>query len=154
LQWVKNKLRRNKTVRQEITSIWGEKKVELRQTKRAVTPFGGLVVLLEFLRKIGYAGAVQGNLPFQLTSPNVIPAAQTFTAFLLSVLAGARRFAHAGWLRADEALCGVLGMVRFPCDDTLRNFFKRFRQAQVYGLYSALWRWQIGRLPERGEGYR
>lgn len=140
-------------MRQEITSIWGGRKVELRQTKRAVTPFGGLVVFLEFLRKIGYATAVEQSLPFRLTSPNAIPAVQTFTAFMLSVLAGARRFAHAGWLRADEALRGVSGMARFPSDDTLRNFFKRFGQAQVYGFYSGLWRWQIGRLPQRGEGY-
>lgn len=140
-------------MRQEITSIWGERKVELRQTKRAVTPFGGLVVFLEFLRKIGYAEAVQKHLPFGLTSPNAIPPAQTFTAFVLSVLAGARRFAHAGWLRADEALRQILGIVRFPSDDTIRNFFKRFRHAQVYGFYSGLWRWQIGRLPVRAEGY-
>ncbi len=30
------------------TALWGGKKVELRETQRAVTPFGGLVVFLEF----------------------------------------------------------------------------------------------------------
>jgi hypothetical protein len=41
-------------VQREITTIWGEKKVVLRQTERAVTPFGGLSVFIEFLGKIGY----------------------------------------------------------------------------------------------------
>jgi hypothetical protein len=128
LQWIEVKLRRNKTVRLQITPICGGKKVELRETKRAVTPFGGLVVFGEFLGKIGYAEAVRQHLPFRLTSPNAIDPVQTFTAFLLSVLAGARRFAHTGLLRADQALQQVLGIRRFPSDDTIRNWFKRFGQ--------------------------
>ena len=89
-------------MRLQITPICGGRKVELRETRRAVTPFGGLVVFGEFLGKIGYAEAVRKHLPFRLTSPNAIDPVQTFTAFLLSVLAGARRFAHTGLLRADQ----------------------------------------------------
>ena len=132
-------------MRAQITSLWGERKVELRQTPRAVTPWGGLVVFVEYLRTIGYVEAVKRHLPFELRSPNAIDPVQTFTAFLVSVLAGARRFAHTGLLRADEALRRVVGIVRFPCDDTMRNFFKRFGQAQTYGFYAGLWAWQIGR---------
>jgi hypothetical protein len=140
-------------VRQQITSLWGERKVELRETQRAVTPWGGLVVFVEYLRKIGYVEAVGQHLPFALTSPNAIDPVQTFTAFLVSVVAGARRFAQTGLLRADEALRRVLGMVRFPCDDTMRNFFKRFGQAQTYGFYAGLWAWQMARLAQREGGY-
>ena len=53
----------------KITALWGGKKVELRETQRAVTPFGGLVVFFEFLRRIGYREAVQQHLPFSPTSP-------------------------------------------------------------------------------------
>lgn len=140
-------------MRQEITPLWGEKKVEWRETKRAVTPWGGLLVFVEFLRKIEYVEAVGKHLPFVLTSPNAIDPVQTFTAFLVSVLTGARRFAHTGLLRTDVALRRVIGIVRFPSDDTLRNFFRRFGQAQTYRFYSGLWAWQIGRLPRRVEGY-
>jgi hypothetical protein len=79
----------------------GREEVELRETQRAVTPFGGLVVFFEFLRRIGYCEAVQQHLPFTLRSPNAIDPVKTFTAFLLSVVAGARRFAHTSLLRAD-----------------------------------------------------
>ena len=68
----------------KITALWGGKKVELRETQRAVTPFGGLVVFFEFLRQVGYREAVSKHLPFHLTSPNAIDPVETFTAFLLS----------------------------------------------------------------------
>jgi Transposase DDE domain group 1 len=143
----------DKTVHPQITALGGGKKVELRETPRAVTPFGGLVVFFEFLRQVGYLEAVQQSLPFRLTSPNAFDPEQTFTAFLLAVLAGARRFAHASLLRADTALHQVLGMPRFPSDDTLRNLFKRFTQGQGQRFFSGLWAWQLARLPECSAGY-
>jgi hypothetical protein len=140
-------------VRSEISAIFGGRKVELRETLRAITPFGGLVVFFEFLQRIGYVEQVRGALPFQLTSPNAIDPVESYTGFLMAVLAGARRFAHAGLLRADRALQAVVGMKRFPSDDTLRNLFKRFTQGQVYRFYSKLWGWQLGRLEVRAEGW-
>ena len=100
----------------EINALWGKKKVVLRQTARAVTPFGGLSVFIEFLQKIGYGKQLREHLPVHLKSPNAIDPAQTYTAFLISVLVGARRFAHTSLLRADRALHAVLGMKRFPTD--------------------------------------
>jgi hypothetical protein len=118
-----------------------------------VTPFGGLSVFFEFLGRIGYTGAIREHMPVVLTSPNAIEPAQTFTVFLVSVLAGARRFAHAGWLRADRALHALIGVRRCPIDDTIRNLFKRFGHKEVYGFYAGLTRWQLQRLPEREGGY-
>ncbi len=137
----------------KITARWGGKKVELRETQRAVTPFGGLVVFLEFLRQVGYREAVSHYLPFRPTSPNAIDPVETFTAFLLAVVAGARRFAHTSLLRADVALHALLGITRFPTDDTIRNLFKRFGQGQCQRFFSGLWSWQLGRLPECSAGY-
>ena len=125
----------------------------LRQTPRAVTPFGGLSVFIEFLGKIGFAKQVSEHLPIHLKSPNAIDPAQTLTAFLMSVVAGARRFAHTTLLRADRALHALLGMKRFPTDDTIRNLFKRFKQGLVVQFYEPLWAWQLARLPKRTGGY-
>jgi hypothetical protein len=140
-------------VHREITSIFSQNKVILRETKRAVTPYGGLAVFVEYLQRIGYSDAIRNFIPVQLTSPNAIDPAETFTAFMISVLTGARRFAHAGLLRLDKALHCLLGIMRFPTDDTMRNLFKRFNQAKVSEFYSNLSQWQIDRLPERSEGY-
>src|SRR5258708_31703075 len=109
-----------------MASVWGGKKVDLRQAPRAVTPFGGLVVFFEFLRQVGYGEAVRQHLPFHLTSPNAIDPVQTFTAFLLSVVAGARRFAHTNLLRGDVAFPAMFGISRFPVDDTIRHLVKPF----------------------------
>jgi len=140
-------------VQREITPLWGEKKVVLRQTPRAVTPFGGLSVFIEFLQKIGYRQQVSEHLPVHLQSPNAIDPGETFTAFLIAVVAGARRFAHSSLLRADRALHALLGIRRFPTDDTIRNLFKRFQQGMVVRFYEPLWAWQLARVPKRAGGY-
>src|SRR6266853_6550013 len=111
----------DKTVHWKITAHWGGKKVELRETPRAVTPFGGLVVFFEFLRQVGYGQAVRQHLPFRLTSPNAIDPVETFTAFLLSVVAVSLKKTHTSLLRADVALHALLGISRFPIDATIRN---------------------------------
>src|ERR1700739_910250 len=105
-QLIRRNNEEDKNVHWKITSLGGGKKVELRETQRAVTPFGGLVVFFEFLRRIGYGEAVREHLPFSLRSPNAIDPVKTFPAFLLSVVAGARRFAHTSLLRAGPRLHG------------------------------------------------
>ncbi|MBI2817766.1 MAG: hypothetical protein HYX72_12585, partial [Acidobacteria bacterium] len=62
----------------EITAMGG-KKVVLRQTPRAVAPFGGLSVLAEFLEKIGYRQQVSEHMPVRLRSPNAIDPGETYT---------------------------------------------------------------------------
>jgi hypothetical protein len=93
----------------------------LKETERALTPFGGIVVFLEFLNKVGFVQRVMEWMPIVHRSANSIPPAQTYVAFLISVATGARRFAHVSWLRGDRALHGLLGIDRFPSDDTIRN---------------------------------
>lgn len=140
-------------MQRKVTNLFGGRKVLLRGTERPVTPLGGLSVFFEFLGRIGYEEAVKRSMPVELRSPNAIDPAHTFTTFLVSVLAGARRFAHAGLIRADRTLHQMLGIVRVPTDDTIRNLFARFGMAQVQRLCSALWDWQLERLPEREGGY-
>jgi len=56
-------------VHRKVTSLWGGKEVILRETPRAVTPFGGLSVFIEFLGKIGFAQQLSEHLPIHL-NPN------------------------------------------------------------------------------------
>jgi hypothetical protein len=79
-------------------------------------------------------------MPFAYHSPNAISPAQTLVAFIISVVAGARRLAHTDWLRADKALHALLGIGRFPGTDTVRNFFLRFRQGHIEGFWRPLWK--------------
>jgi Transposase DDE domain group 1 len=143
----------DKPVPREIAAVLSDERVILRETKRAVTPFGGVAVFISFLTKIGLAETVRQHMPIVWRSPNHIDPTCTFTAFLITVLAGAKRFAHAGLLRGDRALHALLGLDRFPTDDTIRNLFRKFGMGQVQRLFEPLAEWQMQRLPQRADGY-
>jgi hypothetical protein len=143
----------DKPVPREIQALLSDERLILRETQRAVTPFGGLAVFISFLGKIGLVEAVRQHMPVCWKSPNHIDPTATFTAFLMSVLVGARRFAHASLLRGDRALHALLGLERFPTDDTIRNLFRRFGMGQVQRLFEPLAEWQMQRLPQPSEGY-
>jgi hypothetical protein len=46
-------------------------------------------------------------------------------------------------------LHALLGITRFPTDDTIRNLFRRFGMGEVHPLYGPLTEWQMERLPQR-----
>lgn len=127
----------------EIHRIGDGRQAVLRETNRAMTPFGGLVVLVELMRQLDFLGAVRRALPFSYKSNNAIPPEHTFLAFLLGVAAGSRRFAHLQMLRCDEALRQLCGVPAFPSDDTVRNFFRRFGQGEVERFFNPIWEWVL-----------
>lgn len=144
----------HQTTPTQISPLFGGAKLVLEETPKAITPFGGLASFIVFLERIGYVKQVEAALPFAAsTSNNAIPLTHTFTAFLAAVVTGARRFAHTQWLRADHALHAMLGIERFPGDDTVRNFFLRFSQAHVEAFWRPLWKWSLGKLTVRSEGF-
>jgi hypothetical protein len=123
------------------------------ETQRAVTPFGGMVVFLEYLRRIDPVWQIRQYMPIRWRSHNQIDPTSTLVAFLMAMLVGAKRFVHANWLRGDQALHALLGLTRFPSDDTIRNLFRRFGMGEVHQLYAPLAEWQMERLPVRADGY-
>ena len=143
----------DKSVRREMLALLSKERLIVRETQRAVTPFGGMVVFLEYLQRIDLVGQMRRHMPIRWRSHNQIDPTATLIAFLIAVLAGARRFVHANWLRGDGALHALLGMTRFPTDDTIRNLFRRFGMGEVHQLYAPLTEWQMERLPARAEGY-
>jgi hypothetical protein len=71
--------------------VFPGRQVQLTSTAKPVTPFGGLVSLVAFFDRIGLAGRISGQMPVVYTSLNAIPPAQTLVAFIVSLVAGARR---------------------------------------------------------------
>ena len=138
---------------QEFKPLFGGGKIKLCDTLRAVTPFGGLSVFIGFLDRIGLIEQLTERLPCQPKSPNHYPPGQILIGFMISVIAGARRFSHTGPLRADRALHALLGMRRFPSDDTILNYFRRFNQAEIERFWRPLWAWLISRLPQPEKGF-
>ncbi len=143
----------NNSVPREVHALLSNERLIVRETQRAVTPFGGVAVFLEFLQRIDLVGQIRQHMPIRWRSHNQIDPTATLIAFLMAVLVGARRFVHANWLRGDRALHALLGMTRFPTDDTIRNLFRRFGMGEVHQLYAPLADKQMERLPRRPEGY-
>src|SRR6266853_761168 len=79
---------------QEFNPLFGAGKIKICDTVRAVTPFGGLSVFIEFLGRIGLVDQLASRPPYQPKSPNHYDPGQILIGFILSVIAGARRFAH------------------------------------------------------------
>src|ERR1700731_3436396 len=140
-------------VPREAFALLSNERLILRETSRAVTPFGGVAVFIAYLRKVEFVEKVRQCMPIRWRSPNQIDPSVTFTAFLMAVLVGAKRFAHANWLRGDRALQALLGIDRFPSDDTIRNLFRRFSMGNVQRLFEPLAQWQMERVPLHSEGY-
>lgn len=143
----------NRTMHRPCKPLFGSGQVLLRDTAKPVTPFGGLVVFIEFLHQLGYAAQVQALLPFQLTSPNAIDPAHTLTAFVFAVVVGARRFAPSELRRADRALQALLGMKRFPGHDTIRGLFRRFGQGEIEAFWRPFWRWLLSGVKPLAGGF-
>ena len=138
---------------QEFKPLFGGGKIKICDTLRAVTPFGGLSVFIEFLGRVGLVEQLANQAPYQPKSGNHYDPGQILVGFILSVIAGAQRFAHTNQLRADRALHALLGMKRFPSDDTILNYFRRFSQAEVERFWRPMWRWLISRLPQQEKGF-
>ena len=122
-----------------ITPLFGNAKVKLSQTPRAVTPFGGLASFIAFLHQMGLANQVQALMPWQLTSPNAIPLPHAWIAFVVGVVTRAQRFAYTELVRADRALHALLGINRWPGADTVRALFHRFDQGSIQSFWRPLW---------------
>src|SRR4030095_13500996 len=142
----------DKAVPREISALLTGERLTLRGTERAVTPFGGMAVFVEYLKRIDLVGALRRHMPVRYLSRNQIDPSTTLVCFLVSVLAGARRFAHAAWLRGDKALQAVLGVDRFPTDDTICNLLRRFTMGNVQRLFEPLKRCELDARPLRDEG--
>jgi hypothetical protein len=78
----------DRLVPREIAALLSGKRVILRETKRAVTPYGGAAVFIAFLGTIGLIKRVRRHMPTQWKSPNRIDPTDTFVAFLVTVLVG------------------------------------------------------------------
>jgi hypothetical protein len=76
----------DKSVPREITALLSDERLILRETQRAVTPFGGVAVFISFLGKVGFVEAVRMHMPIRWKSPNHIDPATTYAAFLIAVL--------------------------------------------------------------------
>jgi hypothetical protein len=86
-----------------------------------LTPFGQAVYFIEFLKVSGVFDALIADCPLRYTSPNAPDVRDVIGTWVLSALAGHRRYAHATALRSDSVLAELMGMGRIVSEDSLRR---------------------------------
>lgn len=133
----------HQTMQGTLHPVFTSRQLLLASTAKPVTPFGGLVSLVEFFHALKLGETLGRFMPFAYTSPNAILPEQTLFTLLISIIVGARRLAHTDWLRADRALHALLGIERFPGTDTVRNLLKRFTQPVIEAFWRPLWQWLL-----------
>jgi hypothetical protein len=101
-------------------------RVQVRwESESAATPMGQLAYFIEFLTLTGLWSRWVESCPLTYASPNAPGKADVLGTWLLSVLAGHKRYAHVTAMRCDGVNPGLLGMKKVISEDALRNAIRR-----------------------------
>jgi hypothetical protein len=97
-------------------------KVQVRwDTESSSTPMGQLVYFFEFLNLTGLWSKWRDSCPLHYVSPNAPSKAEVLGTWMLSMLAGHRRYSHVTAIRCDGVNPGLLGMDKVISEDALRR---------------------------------
>src|SRR5262252_7177402 len=120
-----------------------------RFSDKRFTAWGGLRVLEELLRKLGWEEALAlAPLPHPGSNRGINPVLMV-KAFLVTIWTGGGRFAHTALVRFDTALRSIFGLNHVASVSTFTRFFRRFRQKEVECLFSNLSGWLWNRVGGR-----
>ncbi len=113
-------------------------------TDKAVTAWGGLRLMQEFLTRLHFREMLATSpLPQPLSNRGYSPVLM-LESFLVAVWVGGVHFAHTALVRFDTALCEIFGWTRVASVATFTRFFRRFRQStnQAVSAHWVHWLWQ------------
>lgn len=101
--------------------------LDIRYTKKPITPFGGLTTVHRFYKKSGLRETLF-NLPLpQPGSNRGYNPVSLIEGFLVSVILGARRLTHSGLLRHDKVISELFEWSNgMASESTFSRFFKKF----------------------------
>ena len=89
-----------------------------------------IVYFIEFLKVSGRFEALVGDCPLVYASPNAPEVRDVIGTWVLSVLAGHKRYAHITALRSDRVLAELLGLERIVSEDSVRRALKALPEAE------------------------
>src|SRR5260221_12644519 len=112
-------------------------------TDKQFTPWGGLRVFEELLRRLGWEEALaSAPLPRPGSNRGIDPVMMV-KAFLVTIWTGGGRFAHTALVRFDTALCSIFGLNKVASVCTFTRFFRRFGQKELEEVFihCSAWLW-------------
>ena len=112
--------------------------IGVEYTAKAVSGWGGLALLIEWLDRIGFFDELRKAVPQTKESNHRIDNFDVVVSFLATVLVGGNRFAHVERLRGDEVVRELLSVDKIASEDTIRRFFLSLTSSQAEDLYTRL----------------
>ena|SRR5205809_5065862 len=95
------------------------------------TPWGGLRIFEEMLRRLGWEQALTtAPLPQPGSNRGIDPVLMV-QSFLVTIWTGGGRFAHTALVRFDQALRAIFGLSHVASVSTFTRFFRRFGPEEV-----------------------
>ena len=138
--------------REEMLMLWAgvqtmAGRVQVRwEAESAATPMGRLACFIEFLNLTGLWSRWLESCPLTYSSPNAPSKFEVLGTWLLSMLAGHRRYAHVMAIRCDGINPGLLGMRKILSEDALLNALKRIPEAEGVAWLDGLLRASVAPL--------
>src|SRR6266545_3020911 len=144
--------KREVAVRQQVVEALGLETaggaVRVRwDAKRQATAQGQMAFFIEFLSATGLFDQWVKDCPLDYKSPNGSEPRDILGTWMLSILSGHWRYAHASAIRADGVNPGLLGMSGVVAEDTLRRGLKAIdEEAGIVWLSGHIGRTVLGLL--------
>ena len=106
-------------------------RIQIRwESKSAATKMGQLAYFIEFLTLTGLWSRWLESCPLSYSSPNAPSKADVLGTWMLSVLAGHKRYAHVTAIRCDGVNPGWMGMNKVISEDAMRGALNRIPEAE------------------------
>lgn len=96
----------------------------------AATPLGQVAYFAEFLKVSGRFDAAVSDCPLSYKSPNAPEVRNVTGTWVLSALAGHKRYAHVTALYGDQVLAELMGMQKIVSEDSLRRALARMPEKE------------------------
>lgn len=110
-------------------------------TDKQFTPWGGLRIFEELLRRLGWEEALgRAPLPQPGSNRGMDPVLMV-KGFLVTVWTGGGRFAHTALVRFDQALRSIFGLREVASVSTFSRFFRRFGHKETEEVFGHLSKW-------------
>lgn len=120
--------------------------MEWRFSDKQITAWGGLRLVEQMLRQIGFRAALQKSGVPQPGSNRGENPVHLLESFLTTVWTGGTRFAHTALVRFDPVLSKIFGWKKVPSVSTFTRFFRRFNQRRVDECFGTIHRWFWGQV--------
>jgi hypothetical protein len=131
----------------------GEKSIKIGFTDQKISSRAGMIVFASYLYWRGFKSVLKAVLPVR-TSNNATACEDLGLGFMVAIFCGAKKLAHAAYLRVDATLAQLFDIKRFGSQAALSRFFKLFGSSRKNDLcFDPLWRWSLEQLSSRPGGY-